>query len=45
MQTSYKLEEKVTTWERWKETHQWVYFGLGVVTAGVSVYLAGQVYK
>jgi hypothetical protein len=45
MQTSDKLEKKVTSWERWKEIHQWMYFGLGVVATGLSVYLAGKIYK
>ena len=45
MNTSEKLEKKVTSWERWKEAHQWMYFGLGVLATGLSVYLAGKVYK
>jgi hypothetical protein len=42
MNTSFKLEDRVNTIERYNDTNKWLYFGLGIVVTGLSVWGAGQ---
>lgn len=42
MDTSLKLEDRVTQMEQWKSTNQWIFFGLGVLTTGVAAWAVGQ---
>jgi hypothetical protein len=40
--TSFKMEDKVNSLEKMKETNKWLYFGVGVVVMSLAVYGAGQ---
>jgi len=42
MNTSFKLEDRVNTIERMNSTNRWLYFGIGVIFTGLSVWGAGQ---
>jgi hypothetical protein len=42
---TYELEKEINSLERWKEVNKWIYYGLGAVSVGLSVYLAGKIYK
>lgn len=42
MDTSLKLEDRVTQMEAMKSTNNWLHFGLGVLTTGIAVWGAGQ---
>lgn len=42
MDTSMKLEDRVNTIDKYNTTNHWLYFGLGVVFTGLSVWGAGQ---
>ena len=43
--TTFKLEDRVNTIDRMKDTNKWLYFGLGVVTTGFAIYLGSQMVK
>ena len=40
--TSFNLESKLTTIERFQTTDRWIMFGMGVATTVLSVWAAGQ---
>lgn len=42
MDTSTKLEDRVSQMEEMKSHNQWLFFGLGVVVTGAAVWGAGQ---
>lgn len=42
MDTSIKLEDRINTIDRMRSTNQFLYFGLGLVTAGLAVYGASK---
>jgi len=42
MDSTEKMEDRVNSIEKWKSTNQWLYFGLGVVTTSLSVWLASK---
>lgn len=42
LDTSMKLEDRVNQMDAMKSTNQWLFFGLGVLTTGLSVWGAGQ---
>jgi hypothetical protein len=43
--TTFKLEDRMTTIERWKKYNDWMYFGFGVLVTGVSAWAIGQAAK
>jgi len=45
MDSSYDLEKRLTTIQRFNSTDRWFHFGLGIVATGLSIYLAGQIYR
>lgn len=45
MDTSFKLEDNIQKIDSFKNTNQWVYFGLGVLTMFAATYAASQSFK
>lgn len=45
MSTSLKLEERLQTVDQMKKTNEWIYFGLGVLTAFVAASAAHSLYS
>lgn len=42
METSLKLEDRVNTIDSMESTNKWLYFGLGIIVFGASVWGASQ---
>ena len=42
---TFILEDKYNQQQKYKDYRDWVFFGVGVLATGMSVWLAGQVYK
>lgn len=41
--TAFKLEDRIHTMSKFKSFSNWIYFGLGIITAGGAVYLGTKV--
>lgn len=41
-ETLYRVEDRVNTMERIKESNKWLYFGIGIAFTGLAVWGAGQ---